>query len=61
MAFSPIVTPPSIVLPAPMDALFLINVLCNVKSFLALGYLSFVNVTLGPICTLSSIVIPSHK
>lgn len=61
IAFSPMVMPGKIVAFAPMLAPFLIIVLENSSGYcLDLGYLSLQKVTLGPIKTLSSIVIPSQ-
>ncbi len=44
-----------------IEAPFFMMVFCNVKSCLERGYLSFVNVTFGPINTSSSISTPSHR
>src|SRR5665647_3050569 len=54
----PTVTPGKITQPAPREAPDFTLILRRTQSPLTLGYLSLVNVTLGPTKTLSSIVTP---
>ena len=62
IAFVPIVIPGSMVAFAPTEQPFFIKVIGYfAKDFLLLGYLSFVNVALGPMNTSSSTLVPSHK
>ena len=48
-ALSPITIPHNKTAPAPIEAFFLIKVRPSLNGCFALGYLSLVNVTLGPI------------
>ena len=62
IAFSPIIIPGRIVAFAPIDAPFFTTVCKNFSGyFFERGYKSFVNVTFGPMKTLSSIQIPSQS
>ena len=60
MQIPQLIIPAIIVAFAPTEAPCFTIVLEISKSCFDLGYKSLVKVTLGPICTLSSIVIPSQ-